>query len=49
MVGLSLGAASWPEDDPQLEGVLNKADAALYAAKRAGKGQIVFHRQVVLG
>lgn len=48
-IGLSLGAASWPEDDPELNGVLNKADTALYAAKRAGKGQIMFHRETVSG
>ena len=48
-VGLSLGGAGWPEDDRALDLVLNKADAALYAAKRAGKGRIVFHREPVLG
>ena len=47
-VGLSLGGAAWPEDDRALDLVLNKADAALYAAKRAGKGRIVFHREPVL-
>ncbi len=49
MVGLSLGGAGWPEDDRAVDLVLNKADAALYAAKRAGKGRIVFHREPVLG
>ena len=48
-IGLSLGGASWPEDDPALDVVLSKADAALYAAKRAGKGCIVFHREPALG
>ena len=48
-VGLSLGGAGWPEDDRAVDLVLNKADAALYAAKRAGKGRIVFHREPVLG
>ena len=48
-IGLSLGGAGWPEDDRQLDLVLNKADAALYAAKRAGKGRIVFHREPALG
>ena len=48
-VGFSLGGAGWPEDDRQLDGVLNKADSALYAAKRAGKGQVVFYREPVLG
>ena len=48
-IGLSLGAAGWPEDDKQVDLVLNKADAALNAAKRAGKGRIVFHREPVVG
>jgi diguanylate cyclase (GGDEF)-like protein len=48
-IGLSLGGAGWPEDDRHLDVVLNKADAALYAAKRAGKGRIVFHREPALG
>ena len=48
-IGLSLGGAGWPEDDRQLDLVLNKADAALYAAKRAGKGRIVFYREPVPG
>lgn len=48
-VGLSLGGAGWPEDDRQWDVVLNKADAALYAAKRAGKGRIIFHREPALG
>ena len=49
VIGLSLGGAGWPEDDRQLELVLHKADAALYEAKRAGKGRIVFHREPALG
>ena len=48
-VGMSLGGAGWPEDDCQVDFVLNKADAALYAAKRAGKGRIVFHLEPALG
>jgi len=47
-IGLSLGGAGWPEDDRHLDLVLNKADAALYAAKRGGKGRIVFHREPAL-
>ena len=48
-LGLSLGGAGWPEDDRAVDKVLNKADVALYAAKRAGKGRIVFHREPVSG
>ncbi len=49
VIGLSLGGAGWPEDDRDVDLVLNKADAALYAAKRGGKGRIVFHREPALG
>ena len=48
-IGLSLGGAGWPEENRALDLVLNKADTALYAAKRAGKGRIVFHREPVRG
>ena len=47
-IGFSLGGAGWPEDDPSIDAVLQMADGALYAAKRAGKGRIVFHREPVL-
>lgn len=38
----SLGAAIFPWDAPDLEGMLKAADAALYAAKRAGKNGYAF-------
>jgi diguanylate cyclase (GGDEF)-like protein len=44
-IGFSLGGAGWPEDDPSIDMVMQMADSALYAAKRAGKGRIVFHRE----
>lgn len=47
-IGFSLGGAGWPEDDPSIDMVLQMADSALYAAKRAGKGRIVFHRDPAL-
>jgi diguanylate cyclase (GGDEF)-like protein len=47
-IGFSLGGAGWPEDDQSIDVVLQMADGALYAAKRAGKGRIVFHREPIL-
>jgi diguanylate cyclase (GGDEF)-like protein len=53
-VGGSLGGAIWPEHadagalDPMgLDGIMEKADAALYAVKRAGKGQILIHGEAL--
>jgi diguanylate cyclase (GGDEF)-like protein len=36
---VSIGLASWPQDAPDRDALLRRADAALYAAKRAGKDQ----------
>jgi diguanylate cyclase (GGDEF)-like protein len=47
-IGFSLGGAGWPEDDQSIDVVLQMADGALYAAKRAGKGRIIFHREPIL-
>jgi diguanylate cyclase (GGDEF)-like protein len=38
---VSIGLASWPLDAPDRESLLERADAALYAAKRAGKDRTV--------
>jgi diguanylate cyclase (GGDEF)-like protein len=56
-VGCSLGGACWPdhvrEHDPanvqtaEFDEVLERADAALYAVKRTGKGKIAFHGRTV--
>jgi adenylate cyclase len=43
-VGMSLGGACWPLDDADPWRVLALADAALYEAKRQGKGRVVLHR-----
>jgi diguanylate cyclase (GGDEF)-like protein len=37
-IGISVGYACWPDDGPTLDLLRNHADAALYEAKRAGKG-----------
>ena len=42
-IGCSIGGALWPQDDPQLEQVVQLADQALYRAKDAGRGQSIFH------
>lgn len=42
-VGCSIGLAHWPADDPAIGKVAELADAALYAAKRAGKNQARVH------
>jgi diguanylate cyclase (GGDEF)-like protein len=42
-VGCSFGGAAWPNDGEDVALVMQKADAALYDVKRAGKGQIRLH------
>lgn len=37
-IGASIGMALYPEDDPDLEHCIQRADDAMYQAKRAGKG-----------
>ena len=43
-IGISLGGAMWPQDDPVIDQVIAKAHAALLAAKQAGKGRIIMHQ-----
>lgn len=40
--GVSIGIASYPQDATNLDTLLKKADQAMYAAKRAGKGNAFF-------
>jgi diguanylate cyclase (GGDEF)-like protein len=50
-IGCSLGGAAWPEqaeeggaiDSMGLDGIMEKADAALYLVKRGGKGRLMIH------
>jgi len=40
-ITISLGIATYPLDGTQLEDLIKKADAAMYAAKRAGRNKVV--------
>lgn len=40
-VTVSIGVASWPDADPDVEVVIKHADAALYAAKQSGRDRVV--------
>jgi diguanylate cyclase (GGDEF)-like protein len=40
-VTVSLGIASFPHDGTDPEDLIKKADAAMYAAKRAGRDKVV--------
>ena len=48
-ITISLGIATYPFDGKQPEDLLRKADAAMYAAKRAGRNQVAgYTREVKL-
>lgn len=40
-VGLTIGYALCPDDGRDLQGLLKRADAAMYAGKQAGKGRVL--------
>jgi len=40
-ITISLGIATYPQDGTDPEDLIRKADAAMYAAKRAGRNQVV--------
>jgi diguanylate cyclase (GGDEF)-like protein len=46
---LSIGIALYPDDGHTVDELLSKADAAMYAAKKAGKGAYRFHDSSVHG
>lgn len=41
-VGISIGIAIAPHDDTTLEGIIRKADSAMYHSKETGRGKYVF-------
>ncbi len=38
VIGVSVGLTRWPQDGPDIAGVLRRADLALYVAKSSGRG-----------
>ncbi len=46
-IGASIGIAIYPDDDESVHGLIRKADAAMYNAKEAGKGQYCFVSQAL--
>jgi len=44
-VTISLGIATFPDDGKSIEELVQKADAALYAAKENGRNQVVIYNQ----
>ena len=46
-LGASIGIAFFPEDAPDLSGLIAAADAAMYTAKRAGTNRIAFYATAV--
>lgn len=46
-MGISIGIALYPNDENTVEGLVRKADAALYDAKEAGKGRYSFSSESI--
>lgn len=46
-LGVSIGIAIAPEDEADLEGLIRRADAAMYDAKEAGKGRYSFSSEEI--
>lgn len=45
-IGCSIGIAQWPDHASSLAEIVSRADEALYAAKKAGKGRIVHYGEL---
>jgi len=41
-VGISIGIATYPDNAADMDGLLSRADAAMYESKRAGKGRFTY-------
>lgn len=48
-LGVSIGIATYPDCGPNLDGLLRAADAAMYAAKQAGRQQYRYYDQELNG
>ncbi|MBV6289066.1 EAL domain-containing protein [Pseudomonas sp. MAFF 301350] len=48
-LGVSIGIATYPDCGPHLDGLLRAADAAMYAAKQAGRQQYRYYDQELNG
>jgi len=46
-ITVSLGIASYPQDGTEIELLIKKADAAMYAAKKAGRNQSVKYSEIL--
>ena len=46
-ITVSLGIATYPQDGTEIEALIKKADAAMYAAKKAGRNRSVKYSETL--